>query len=299
MVEREPGTYGTGSRLSASPGGMTVLLRYILAVCIASLVICGCTLRVWAAGYVFDDAGLFSDAETAQLTQTASELEETYNMNFLMLTVADAQGRSSRDAAERFYENGGYDSDGKNGGIVLLINLDNRELNLVTNGEMILYITDAREESIYDAGYAYASEGDYGGAMLAMLEQTAACMKKGIPDNQYTYDTETGQIIRHRSLTAGDWLLAVGVPLCCAAFACVILYWRYRRVKKYEYSLGQNADIRITGKEDNLVNQFVTHRRIPKSPPPGSGPGSSAGGRSSTHTSHGGGTFGGGHGRKF
>lgn len=297
MVERQAVTYDIREkRLS---GSAFLLLRAFFAACAAALFICGSALCAKASGCVFDKAGLFTQEETAQLNQLAQELEETYNMNFLMLTTADAQGQSSRDVEERFYEDGGYDTDGKRGGIVLLIDMDNRELNLVTNKEMILYITDAREEDIYDAGYEYAADGDYGEAMLAMLERTAAFMKKGIPDNQYTYDTETGQIIRHRSLSAGDWLLALGVSLCCAALACAFLYRKYRRVEKYEYSVGSDADIRITGKEDRLVNQFVTHRRIPKDPPPGSGAGGSSAGRSSTHTSGGGGTFGGGHGRSF
>lgn len=302
MVERRTVTYDKGAVSVPDPRREAVKIRFLHCLCLfctVILLIGCCVLRAGAAGYVFDEAGLFSGSETAQLSEMAAKLEETYHMNFLMLTVEDAQGRSSRDVAERFYENGGYDSDGKRGGILLLIDLDNRELNLVTNGEMILYITDAREERIYDAGYEYAAEGDYGKAMTAMLEQTASYMKKGIPDNQYTYDTETGQIVRHRSISTGDWLIAVGVALGCALSACVFLHRRYRRVEKYEYSLGQNADIRITGKEDRLVNQFVTHRRIPKDPPPGSGSGTSSVGRSSTHTSPGGGTFGGGHGRKF
>ena len=292
MVERRTVTYDKYTEK------LRALQRFCL-LAVVCLLFAGSVVCAQASEHVFDIADLFSTSETNRLSELAEELEETYDMKFLMLTVDDAQGRSSRDAAEYFYESGGYDSNGKRGGSVLLIDLDNRELNLVTNGEMILYITDAREERIYDAGYEYASEGDYGEAMIAMLEQTAAYMKKGIPDNQYTYDTETGRIVRHRSISLSDWLLAAGIAVLCASFACFFLYRRYRRVEQYEYSIGQNADIRITGKEDRLVNQFVTHRRIPRDPPPDGGSGGSSAGRSSTHTSGGGGTFGGGHGRSF
>ncbi len=54
----------------------------------------------------------------------------------------------------------------------------------------------------------------------------------------------------------------------------------------------EKSSIKLTEKTDRLTNSFVTTRRIPKSPPPGSG-----GGGSTTHSS-GGGTFGGG-GRSF
>lgn len=252
-----------------------------------------------AAGHVYDRAGLFTYSEEEQLEELAGQLEDTYGMNYLLLTTDDAEGDTSAAYAEAFYEENGYDTDGKAGGIVLLIDMDNRELNLVTNGDMIYYITDAREESIYDEGYSYASDGDYGDAMLAMLEQVRKYMKAGIPSNQYTYDTETGRIVRYKSLTAFDWGLALVLPLAVAAIACAVLWHRYSHVEKYVYSPADNADMKLTGQQDHLVNEFVTRREIPKAPPGAMGGRGGGGGRSSTHTSSGGGTYGGGHGRSF
>lgn len=248
---------------------------------------------------VQDKAGLFTAGETAQLEKTAAELADNYEMNICIVTLDDASGMSSAEAAENFYEENGYVDDGSRGGIVLLIDMDNREINLVTSRDMIYYITDSREEAIYDAGYDYVADGEYGLGMQAMLEKTAYFLKKGIPDKQYTYDTETGRIVRHRSLSAADWLLAVGGAAILAGCCCFGVRRSYCHVKAYEYTAGGNAKMNLTKEQDQLVNQTVTRRRIPKMPPPDAGGDSGDANRSSTHTSSHGNTFGGGSGRKF
>lgn len=252
--------------------------------------------NVRAQGCVFDEAGLFSAAKRTELEELGQKLEKEYKMNFLMLTTDDAYGMSSAQFAEDFYEKEGYAANGRSGGIVLIIDMDNREMNLISDGSMIYYITDAREERIYDAGEDYLRKKEYGNAMYAMLRQVEAYMEKGIPNNQYSYDTETGKIVYHRSLTSMDVIIAFAAAFLSAGGVCFVLYRRYSVVKEYEYQVNQNAEINLTGRQDRLVNQFVTQRRIPKSPPPGSG---GSGGRTSTHTSSGGRTYGGGHGRRF
>lgn len=260
-------------------------------------------LRAAGAGsHVFDTAGLFSDAETRRMEETAVGMEEKYRMNILMLTTDDAKGRTSAEVAEDFYESGGYDQNGKKGGIVLIIDMDNRELNLVTAGNMIYFITDAREERIYDAGYGAAGGGLYGAAMIDMLEQTEYYLKSGIPDNQYTYDASTGEIVRYRSLSLSEVLLAAGAALLLASLCCMSVKRRYRTVQAYQYAPNQNVQIDVTDREDRLVNEFVTSTHIPTAPPPsgrGGRTGGSSSGRTTVHHSSGGGRYGGGHGRKF
>lgn len=254
-----------------------------------------------AESHVFDEGGLFTPQEIYQMEQTAEGLAQEYHMNVLLLTAAYARGMDSREIAEAFYEENGYTENGKRGGIVLLIDMDNRELNLTTYGDMIHYITDEREERIYDAAYRYASDGDYAQAMTAMLVKTGQYLKSGIPGNQYTYDEESGRVVRRRSVSGGDVVIALGFAFACAGAACYTVKRRYRSILQYEYSMGQNADIRITGQQDHLVNQYETVRRIPRTQPPGGGrSGSGTGsGRTTVHRSSGGHSVGGGHGRKF
>lgn len=249
---------------------------------------------------VHDDAGLFSQDEADKLETAADELRSKHHMNFVIVTTEDAEGKSARAYADDFYMDNGYYDNGERGGITLLIDMDNREVYVSTAGDMLYYVTDEKVEEILDEGYTYVADGDYAKAMVKMLERADDIIEDGIQKDQYIYDEETGKIIRYKSLTALDIVLAVLLPLLFAGGICFGVYRKYSFVEKYQYSINQNADMKLQNRSDHLVNQFVTKRRIPKNPPPGNGGGGSMGGsgRTTVHTSSGGGSFGGG-GRKF
>ena len=254
------------------------------------------TVTVSADSGVYDYGSLFTAEETADLEKMAAEIAETYDMNILMLTTTDTDGKTSSAYIEDFYEKNGFYTNGIRGGIILLIDMQHRELNLETAGDMIYYITDEREEEIYDAGFDDVKNEEYGSSMKHMLEQTKEFLEDGIPDNQYTYDTETGKIVRHRSLSGGEIAAALVGALLCAGISCLVLYRSYSNLQKYNYSVHDHADIRLTGQRDQQIDKIITSRRKPK---PSSSGGDSGSGRSSTHTSSGGGTYGGGNGRSF
>lgn len=257
--------------------------------------LCLSGMTAYAECLVQDDAQLFSDSEVQQIETLAKEIETSWQMNVLVMTCDDADGRESNEVLEETYEEYGLESNDAKGGIALIIDMDNRELNLVTERDMIHYITDYREESIYDVAQKYASDGEYGEAMTAMLEKTLEYMKSGIPENQYSYDTETGEITYYHSLTADDVLMAFLGALLAATLVTVILYRSYKIVKKYRYSTEQNARLTITAQNDHFVRQFETHRKIENESSSGGGDS----GRTSTHSSSGGHTYGGGSGRGF
>jgi len=67
----------------------------------------------------------------------------------------------------------------------------------------------------------------------------------------------------------------------------------------YEYSVRDNVQMNLTGKEDQYLHSTTTRARKPKDPPPGSRSGGSHPGRSSVHRSSGGVRHGGGAGKRF
>lgn len=290
MVERKNNCMATG-RTRKYAGCMVLIVFLMLYMAVSAKA---------AASQVYDDAGLFLQGEMTELEAAADKLRDRHHMNFVIVTTEDAKGKSAREYADDFYMDNGYYDNEERGGIELLIDMDNREVYVSTAGDMRYYITDEKVEEILDAGYPYVSDGAYARAIARMLDEADDIIGEGIQSNQYIYDEETGKIIRYRSLTGTDILIAVLVPLVLAGSACFVVCRKYSAVEKYQYSINQNANMKIRNRSDHLVNQFVTKRRIPKNPPPGNGGGGSAGssGRTTVHTSSGGGSFGGG-GRKF
>ena len=123
-----------------------------------------------------------------------------------------------------------------------------------------------------------------------MLDQTEDYMEEGIPDNQYTYDVETGKVSRHYGLTAWEIIIALLLGLGAGGIVFASVNAKYQmKSGTYSYPFREKGKIQFTRREDIFVNQTVTRRKIPKNPPSNGG-----GGQSSVHTSSSGASHGGG-----
>lgn len=262
---------------------------------------CSIAQPVWAetvgASYgIFDNAGLLTEEENSDIAGELEALADKSGWEVFVLTTEDAGGYSTREYSEEFLDDQLIGDDG----IVYTIDMDNREVYLATTGEVIHYLTDDRIEDIIDSGYDYVADGFYGDAFSEMIGATAEAWDMGIPSDQYTYDTDTGEIVEYKEPKSIKWYEAlIALAIACGAFAAVFLgiLGKYRlKWGTYKYDFHANGKVNLTNQEDRFVNQLVTHRHIQRDTSSG---GSSGGGsRSSVHTGSGGRSYGGG-GKKF
>lgn len=274
--------------------------------CLAMLVglfafFCGMTYPVRAlqadeAEGIYDYAGLLTEEEVSELAGELGELADKSGWEVFVLTTEDANGSSTRDYSEAFLNGHLLGDDG----IVYTIDMDNREVYLATTGDAIYYLTDERIEDIIDSGYDYVADSAYKAAFSGMITATRAAYDKGIPSDQYTYDEDTGRIVRYQEPKSIKWYEAlIALALAGGAFLIVFLgvLGKYRlKWDTYKYDFHANGRVDVTNQEDRLVNQLVTHRHIQRDT--SSGNSHSSGSRSSVHTGSGGRSYGGG-GRKF
>ena len=251
---------------------------------------------------VFDQAGLFDQEERRKLEEKAALLREEMKSEVVVVTIDTANGRSSRQVADEFYFSHGFEQTFHENGILMLIDMDNRELYLGTYGSMIRVLTDQRIEQVLDQAYEAASRGQYAEAALAGIEKSGEFFKKGIQSNQYIYNVETGEISRYRSIRWYEALFAFIVSAGTAAAVCLNVARQYSMKeadKRSGDSLAYRTDCRFLfhNPPDQLVNTFVTHIVIPRQSNGGGHSGSGSSGRSSTHSF--GGHQAGGGGRKF
>lgn len=141
---------------------------------------------------VYDEAGLFSQNEEEALQAKAFELSEKIKLDTVILTIQDNKGKSSRAYADDFYDENGFGYGEGYDGLILLINMADREVYISTCGKAVEYFTDARIESILDKVYIYLSEENYSLGAEAFLTEVEYYFQKGLPSNQYTYDEVTG-----------------------------------------------------------------------------------------------------------
>lgn len=244
---------------------------------------------------VYDDAELLSDEERRELEESAQKSSGEYNQNFVFLTTDDAEGKTARDYADDFYMDRGFYENDRSGGIVFLIDMDHRTLQVETAGEMKeRFITDKRVEGILDAGYSYLTEGDYGECFLAMLDQTTEYIEDGVAAGKYIYHEDTGEYRVYRRITPMEILGSVLIALAAGGIAAGIVIGRYRMKGGTDfYAYQENGKLTLTEKEDRYHGQYITRRKIPQNDHSGGDSG-----QTTTHNSSGGGEFGGG-GRNF
>ena len=254
---------------------------------------------------VYDMAELLSPEEEEEFESAIESARKSLGFDIVVVTIEDARGRGAKDYADYNYEAAGFGHGDNHDGILFLIDMDNREMVLSTEGKAIRIFTDERIEQILDDVYEGASEGEFADSVKAFLQDVEYYGEKGIPSGQYNYDTETHQISAYRSIRWYEALLALGVSGFVAGAACLTVKRQYAmeedpgHLRNLNMAYRGNCNFAFRNQQDAFVNKFVTTQVIPRNTG-GSGGlgGSSSAGRSSTHHSSSGRTHGGGS-RKF
>ena len=283
---------------------------------------------------VFDDAGLFTEGEAAELEQKIAAAREKTEMDIVIVTTSDARGKTARDYADDYYDENGFGAGDDNSGVLLLIDMDNRELYISTCGMMIRYLTDARIESMLDHVYEGAAAEDFAASGRAFVADTALYVGLGVVSGQYNYNEETGSEDAYEpqqepqssseseeavppskseappaSSTGWDNFvrqlpLYVMIALGTGVGVCLAVRSNYKmKNKRYWYPYREKASFYLTQQSDRLVSRDITSRYVGETTTKAASSGAksssaSSSARSTTHTSSSGVTHGGG-GRKF
>lgn len=242
---------------------------------------------------VVDMAAVFTPAERETLQQEAINLGAAYTMDIVIVTTADAGGKSARAFADDYYDQHDYGVGDDYSGVLFLIDYDNREAYISTSGEAIRYLTDLRIDAILDNVMESLANDDPYGASSAFLNTAASYLAAGIPSDQYT----EGESEPNR-LTFGEGAISSLVALATSLIFAKSTTSKYH--SKYQqpvFAFRQNSLANLGIVQDQMVNSYVTTRIRPTTPPSRPG-GGSGGGRSTVHRSSSGRMHGGG-GRKF
>ena len=143
---------------------------------------------IWAAEgtRVFDEAGLFSAEEVQELETRIDEVRDSQDADLAVLTVEDAQGESAESYADDFYDSHGLGVGDDASGILLSIDMDNREIYVSTTGYAMKVLTDARVEKVLDAAYDSVADGNYAEGALGAIDSIENYLEMGVPAGQYT-----------------------------------------------------------------------------------------------------------------
>lgn len=273
--------------------GIKKFKRIVTVMVFMSIIMLNSALVFSAKTLVFDEAGLFNKEQIASLETEANQLSESYNMDIVITTTNDAQGKSSREYADDYFDYNGFGVGTDFDGILFLIDMDNREAYISTSGVGIRYLTDERIERILDKVFESGlSDGDYYGASMGFLNGTRNYLQMGIPSDQFN---EPEEAVVPNKLTLFDILVGLVGGTTTGGIFYGTTKSKYKlRNPGNAFSYRNNSIVNVVPNEDKLVDSIVTNRIIPKP----TNTNHSSSGRSSTHRSSSGRSHGGG-GRKF
>lgn len=230
---------------------------------------------------VVDDAKLLSQDERNRLIESIEEFRKEYNMDAVIVTSNDLQGKKIRDYADDYYDFNGYGLGENKSGLLLLIDMDDRKIWISTTGDAIQYFTDDRIESIINDISKYLSNEEYFDACNIFLTDIKHYINSGIPEGQYTYSEG-----KH---TLKILLIALGIAAGVAGITCICVVNSYKNSKSVSsINYIDNNSIVFTKRRDVFVSTFTTKTKIERNNNSGSS------GGSSTHSSSSGNTHGGG-----
>ncbi len=253
---------------------------------------------------VVDGAHLFSLQEAEELQRLCAGAAEETGLDVVIVTTADAGGKSAEAYADDFFDYNGYGIGGDYSGVLLLIDMDNRIIHISTCGLGIRYFTDARIEATLDVLYPDVAAGRYAAAARSFVKQVKRYQAAGIPGDQYNYDTETGE--RDEYYKRNIWKQLGTSALISLPVAALLMLIaggmakvsNGKKITVQERTYLQGDSFHLLEKRDAFIRESVQRRRINDSDSSGGGSSGSSGGRSSTHTSSSGRSHGGG-GRSF
>ncbi|MBR5559559.1 MAG: TPM domain-containing protein [Oscillospiraceae bacterium] len=277
--------------------------KQILAVLLILTLLFALSSTVMAADQrVFDYSEVIPAGSELLLEETIASLREETGLDWVILTIDDAMGNSSRAVADSFYLANEFGVGADYSGALFLIDFDNQEIYISTCGKGIDYITDSRCEAIFDKCFDQVANGEYTSAAMTFLEEGERYVSMGVPKDHYYVDEETGEVTQYRGPMSIGMIIAFAI-----ASAVIALVFRFGvsrgysiKGSAYVYPFMNKSNLALVGKNDIFQNKFVSTRRIPRANNNGGGGGgfsSGGGGGSHVHLS-GGRSFGGG-GRKF
>lgn len=264
--------------------------------------------------YVDDAAELIPDGEEVKLVEKCKKLSDTCKVDIGIATTTDAKGLSSKQYAQESVLNNnlGYEDDDRfdKSAVLFLVDLDNRETYIVTEGLGILLIEDDDIENILDDVYAYIDSDleltDFYTVCDVFLDSVSDTMLENYNDYGYDYMDDWEKFDgtyaefekKYVNVEHGPFYILRN-PIPCLMIALIVAgvavafmsYSNKARMTVTGNTYMDKNEFRMHICSDRYINTTTTKTRISSESSSGGGGGSHGGSHSSGSGGH---SFGGG-----
>ena len=150
-------------------------MKKLFSLMLALVLVLSMAVSVSAAtdAFVYDEAGLLSEGERADLANRLAQLSDTYNAQIVVVTIASAQGSDVDLILEYLYDTAGFGYGEDLDGVLLLVCMDPREYRILSNGYCDAAIDSADINAIGSVIVDDLSDGNYADAFDTFAEKCA------------------------------------------------------------------------------------------------------------------------------
>ncbi len=267
---------------------------------------------------IYDDANLLTSAEKEKLAKSIIKAAKEAKLDIIVVTTNDTKGKSSQKYADDFYDQNKFGYEYNYGsGVLLLIDMDNREVYISTSGLGILFINDNYIERILDNITPLVSSEKYYSCTEKFVNNVKTYALKGMKnvkyeetlekwyDGKYDINEKFDKIYENNKVVDEETvftylqnpLYSVIIALIIATITLLCLMATSKTKVTVNGRTYMKNPVNFSVRQDHFTHTTTTKRKI-ETDSSGSKGSSNRSSRSSTHRSSSGRTHGGG-GRKF
>lgn len=242
---------------------------------------------------IYDFANLLSETEEQKLYQEIVTVIDQQNLDMVIVTINENNKRNAQAYADDFYDYNYFGKGSTYDGILMLIDMDNREVYISTTGRAQLIYDDTRINKMLDVIQPKLSNTSYYSAVYSFIQDSDRYANAGIPkSNENSSIDKNGNYIsggvRNENILASIFKIVV-FPTIITIAVIAIGCSTHRNVKIATLARVylKKGSVHLNRKEDQFIRSATSTVR--RSSSSSSGSGGSSTHHSSSGRSHGGG----------
>ena len=256
---------------------------------------------------IYDGADLFTDSEEGELQESLVSTAKRIKLDLVIVTTDYNRGKDSLLYASDFYDDNGFGYDYDCGsGVILLIDMDNREVAISTSGVCRVYLDSMTDDMVDDIA-PYLSDREYMKAARYFINRVSSLALEALDDDDYEDAFEAWYSSDHSSISAqNDFydkyipqenffttfknpLIDIAIALVIAGVVVLIMRSSSNTgstINERTYMEGGHINLRV--RHDQFTHTTTKKRKIETNNSTGKGGGHGGGHVSSSGHSHGG-----------
>ncbi len=217
---------------------------------------------------VYDEDGLLTSTETAELTEKLDTISTKYNCDVVVVTVETLGYLTPAEYSEELYDTLSYGLGETDSCVMLLVCIEERDFDLASYGDAKSIFTSFERDVMVENFKPYLSDNDFYGAFTAYAEDCESIL--------YDYYTVGFEF---------SWVFLSAVVGVVIAFIAVLIMKSQLKSVRFQHAAHnylKNGSLNLTTSRDIFLYSTISRTPKPKDTSSSSGGGSHSSG---SHTS--------------